>query len=346
MEGLFPVCTYLPPPLLSNLQLTTPSYEKLNKPPTPTASSYSFIGYATAYRYYLYNRTSPSTPPSTPPQRYLPAAKHTFTLPTPSPPTPSSLPCRERISQFIILPPYQHSGHGMQLYNALYKTFISDPLVKEITVEDPSEAFDDLRDYCDFLHLRSNATFSQINLSTTPPPKRNKRIRISTLLNQHLLTSLRAQNKIAPRQFNRLVEMYLLSQIPAHHRRPERLTRKANAPEEYDRAYYFWRLVVKQRLYKHNRDQMMQLDRLDRIDKLEEVLGNVEGDYLRLLRGVESRSQKREEGEVVEGGEDGEGEGDGSKVGGEKRRERAKRKVVLEDEDEEREGSVLKKAKP
>ncbi|KAI9789973.1 MAG: histone acetyltransferase 1 [Candelina submexicana] len=324
-------------------------YEKLSTPPTSTASPYSFIGYATAYRYYLYNRTSPPTPPSTPPQRYLPSAKHTFKL-SPSPEiSPSSLPCRERISQFIILPPYQHSGHGTHLYRALYTTFVSDHLVREITVEDPSEAFDDLRDYCDFAHLHSNNTFAQIKLLTPPPSKKNKRIRISTLLDQSLLSTLRTRNKIAPRQFARLVEMYLLSQIPSHHRRTERLTRKENSPDENDRAYYFWRLVVKQRLYKHNRDEMMQLDRLDRIDKLEEVLGIVEGDYLRLLRGVEERRKKGLGSEVVEGATNGDRDEDDADGEGKGKRERTKRKVIFEDEDadeeEERDEKVPKKAK-
>ena len=66
----------------------------------------------------------------------------------------------------------------------------------------------------------------------------------------------------------------------------------------------------------------MQLDRAERVDKVEETVGEVAGDYERLLRGMEK----------WQGGE---------RSGGSERRDRAKRKVVDEDdEDDEDEGGA------
>lgn len=49
------------------------------------------------------------------------------------------------------------------------------------------------------------------------------------------------------------------------------------------KLYKQFRLLVKSRIYKQNRDVMAQLDRLERIDKLEETYLHVEDDYLRQL---------------------------------------------------------------
>lgn len=78
---------------------------------------------------------------------------------------------------------------------------------------------------------------------------------------------------------------------------------------------------MKQRVYKRNKDQLIQLDKADRIDKVEETVGDLVGDYERLLRGVEAR--KTDKG------------GEGVVNGRAERRDRGKRKVVDEDEDED-----------
>jgi len=215
------------------------------------------------------------------------------------------------------------------------KTFLASPTCTEITVEDPNEAFDDLRDYCDYTRLLANNSLDKIALSISLDPKlTSKRIgvRVPTnkLLDMPLLESLRKKNKLAPRQFYRLVEMHLLSQIAPHARQAgtARLTQRAKTKNEDDRKFYYWRLLVKQRVYKKNRDVLMQLDRTERIDKVEQTVGEVVGDYERLLRGLAERAMK------AEGMENGAGEGSGQ------RRERAKRKVVDDEEDEEDEDGV------
>ncbi len=83
--------------------------------------------------------------------------------------------------------------------------------------------------------------------------------------------------------------------------------------------WYYWRLLVKQRIYKKNKDVLIQLERGERVDKVEQTVGEQAGDYERLLRGME-----KWEGGAADGKD------------GERRRERGKRKnVVLDDDDDE-----------
>ena len=213
----------------------------------------------------------------------------------------------------------------------MVKAFLADPKSLDISVEDPNEAFDDLRDYCDFARLAANGTLEKFKLNTnldakTAARRMGGKVPTAKLLDLPLLRSLKAQNKIADRQFSRLLEMYLLSKIPPHIRQSgtARLTQRGRAKEEGDRAYYYWRLLVKQRIYRKNKDVLIQLDRLDRIDKLEETLGGQQGDYERLLRNIVDRASSGLE------------ESNGNGVS--ERRERGKRKVVDEDDDDESTG--------
>ena len=211
----------------------------------------------------------------------------------------------------------------------MVSTFLSSPTCSEITVEDPNEAFDDLRDFCDYTRLTTNGTFAQIILKTDIDPKLSAKrigVRVPTgkLLDLPLLDALRRKNKIAPRQFARLVEMHLFSHIPPHARQAgtARLTQRGRASNADDRAFFYWRLLVKQRVYKKNRDVLAQLERGERVDKVEQTVGEVVGDYERLLRLM---------GEFK-------GEGGGG-VG------RGKRKGVLDDEEEDEEEVEMGDAK-
>jgi len=84
------------------------------------------VGYATVYRYYA----------------------HPFKL-------------RPRISQFLILQPWQRKGLGVKLLTAINEDLRKDLDVLDIVVEDPSEAFVLLRDYVDCLACRSLKAFSK-----------------------------------------------------------------------------------------------------------------------------------------------------------------------------------------
>jgi len=90
------------------------------------------IGYATVYRYYA----------------------HPFKL-------------RPRISQFLILQPWQRQGLGIKLLQTINSDLRADPDVLDIVVEDPSEAFTLLRDYVDCLACKELKSFASQTLKTT-----------------------------------------------------------------------------------------------------------------------------------------------------------------------------------
>lgn len=211
----------------------------------------------------------------------------------------------------------------------MVKAFLNDPTCTEITVEDPNESFDDLRDYCDYNRLTQNGTLAQVALRTDLDPKLTQRkpgtrVPTSKLLDPPLLESLRVKNKIAPRQFSRLVELHLLSKIPAYTRKggTARLTQRGKSSDEGDRAHYYWRLLVKQRIYKQNKDLLIQLEKEERVEKLEQTLEMQKAGYEQLLERLQT--------DVAE-----EGEGVAVREGG-----RKKRKIVEEDDDEEEEEGV------
>lgn len=206
-------------------------------------------------------------------------------------------------------------------------TFLADRACMEITVEDPNESFDDLRDFCDYKRLQNELKFSSLKLNTDLEPKATIRrigVRVPTsrIIDKSLLKTLRQKTKLAPRQFDRLVELHLLSQIPVHNRQSgtARLTQKAKSTDVGDRMFYYWRLLVKQRVYKQNRDVLIQFDRTERIDKVEQTVGEVAGDYERLLRAMSGA-----------GGEGGEENGEQKERG----QRESKRKVIEDDDDDD-----------
>ncbi|CAH2305754.1 histone acetyltransferase type B catalytic subunit [Pelobates cultripes] len=84
-------------------------FEKYNK---DGATLFATVGYMTVYNYYVY-------PDKT----------------------------RPRVSQMLILPPFQGEGHGAQLLETVHRYYISSPNILDMTAEDPSENFVRLRDY-------------------------------------------------------------------------------------------------------------------------------------------------------------------------------------------------------
>ena len=282
-------------------------YEKDN------SDAYKFVGYSTVY---AYHPIVPSVTPSHPKQK--------IDIPYPYPTEfVSDLPVRSRISQFVILPPYQHSGLGAALYSSVYQSLLADPLVFEITVEDPSEAFDDLRDLNDLAFLRSQPEFEKLRINSGVRAAKKARIPTAQIISGGNVEELRKRFKIAPRQFQRVLEMHLLTTIPNSVRRKvvpslKTVPSKEQETQEYRQAkaaYRLWGLITKQRLYKHNRDSLQQLPRTERVDKLEETMHGVEMDYLRLLRKLERGPGRHPEEDATRGREDGsdedeEGSGD------------------------------------
>lgn len=276
-------------------------------------AKYIFQGYSTVYHFWMFQQP---TPPATPNESWeLPEGE--FSL--------MSLPHRARISQFIILPPFQGKGIGAVLYNTLFAIESGDSSAKEVTVEDPNEAFDLLRDICDMRYLRRNEpefaslkinpnvpvpekggilyNDTEVSLAREPSPEGNK------IVNMDALEKLRAKHKIAPRQFFRLVEMHLMSQLPASVRPQADASdsKKPAASREDKHVYTLWRLLLKQRLYRRNATILGEFEITERIIKLNDTVDNVEWEYASILERVEHKpiiangKRKQDEGTAEDG---------------------------------------------
>ncbi|KAJ6125673.1 hypothetical protein N7523_003293 [Penicillium sp. IBT 18751x] len=262
-------------------------YEKV-EPPTPTASSYSIVGYATTYRYWMYQRDRTQTPAVKDDVFPLPEVKV------------SELPSRLRIAQFLILPSHHRSGHGTHLYTTIHASCIADPTIVELTVEDPNESFDALRDTADYCLLRPE--FLKHNVGLNPDPlgaysqkRRPRSVPTGALIPTKLLMDIRTSFKIEATQFAHVLEMYLLGTIPKSHRMAggtnlaRLLIKKYKAEDENDRRYYWWRMLTKQRLYKKHKELLNELDIMDRVEKLDDTVQNVEEGYEITLEALEGR---------------------------------------------------------
>jgi histone acetyltransferase 1 len=242
--------------------------------------------------------------------------------------SPLYLPSRERLSQFLILPSHQSSGHGQALYNTMYKHLTAPDYVRELTVEDPNEDFDQLRDVCDLLRLRHDPRFRSLGVQadSIPADKLSAESEVPTdlIIPIQLRDSLREQYKLQSRQFARLVEIQALSKIPVLHRSKARITRKEKSTNQHDKEYFFWRLYTKQRLYIFNRDQISQLEASERVEKLDAALDSVVEGYQEILERVERIEKERP-------------------VSSDKmsiRNKRKRRNVVDDDDEEEENGEV------
>lgn len=116
-----------------------------------------------------------------------------------------------------------------KLYSALYQHCLSRPDVAELTVEDPAEAFEDLRDRNDLRYLVDQGIMDDPQFSQgIGAGQKGGRVKWEV--------EIKKKYKIAQRQFDRLLEMLLLKQ----------LDKKDQAKVK---AY---RLHVKARLYRFN----------------------------------------------------------------------------------------------
>jgi len=324
---------------------------KVHKGASPDTSRYSLAGYGTSFRNFTFaDRKNVELEPNSADlaQENIDQVLARWSEATKSEETALALPCRERLSQFIILPPYQGQGIGSQLYNTMYTELTKPSNVIEFTVEDPNEAFDDMRDVCDMANLAANSPeFAGLKVNTGIMGDKLRRdvvIPIDEIVDGQAKEAIRKASKIMPRQLARLVEMQTLAKIPRLNRSTSRITRKEKASNENDRAFYFWRLYVKQRLYIQNRDVLVQLDPEDRVDKLEATLESIQNDYERLLAMVEKRKSFVTNGKAAEGASrlgkkrrlhDGDEADTESSTAASASRKKRQSKRVLDDDDEE-----------
>lgn len=254
-------------------------YKKQTATEDPDKSSYSFVGYSTIYRFFYFG---PPTPPASPRDEWeLP--KGDLDL--------AELPSRPRLSQFMILPPFQGKGNGARLYKTIFEHYHKNIQTHEFTVEDPNEAFDDLRDVCDLEFLRTMPEFDDLRIDTDVQIPKKGLIPKLIVGGEHL-ERIRLQAKIAPRQFSRVLEMHLMSKLPDSVRPTMALDDEVSSPTKADKHQErLWQLVVKQRLYRHNKDLLSQIEVSERIEKLQQTLGGVELEYARLLAACDRATQ-------------------------------------------------------
>ncbi|KAF8232288.1 histone acetyltransferase type B catalytic subunit, partial [Tricholoma matsutake] len=228
-------------------------FEKRKRRAAPHIATYHFVGYSSLYPFYFF------------PEKV-----------------------RLRLSQFVILTPYQHKGHGSQLYKAIYQYVLLHPAVAELTVEDPAEAFEDLRDRNDLKMLLSNERFLEEGFGSGSVSYGGGRVggigrggksgqggqgttvakgKMGPPTDKVWVEKWRCGLKIAGRQFQRLIEMLLLLRLDPSDARGMRT----------------YRLQVKERLYRFNFEALVQMEKQERLDKLEETFQSVQEDYQRIL---------------------------------------------------------------
>ena len=156
-------------------------FEKVN---VGGASFYLFVGYATCYRFYAY------------PDK-----------------------CRPRVSQVLILPPYQKQGHCTNLLSAIYRHYVSDVNVVDITAEDPSDNFQRVRDFLDSKNCAGLPEFSDVSLKKP--------------FSKDMAQAAQKRFKINKRQARRVYEILRLK----------------NTNKNDEKEFKEYRLCVKQRLY-------------------------------------------------------------------------------------------------
>ncbi|OTA85090.1 hypothetical protein M434DRAFT_24456 [Hypoxylon sp. CO27-5] len=272
-------------------------YKKERNYEVATRDRYIFQGFATTYKFWVFE---PTTLLASPDNKM---AGDSWELPEGD--SNEGMIHRLRISQFVILPPFQGKGIGALLYNTIYEAAINSPTTTELTVEDPNEDFDLLRDLCDLKYLRKNVPeFAGLRINTNVPVPtkggvlhhdthisfRDGTSTNETIVDMAKLENIRVQTKIAPRQFWRVVEMHLMSKLPDSVRPGSDVEgKKPKATQDSKHAYTLWRLLLKQRLYRRNVSILGEFEIPERILKLNEAVNSVEWEYAQVLERLESK---------------------------------------------------------
>ncbi|GBP38890.1 Histone acetyltransferase type B catalytic subunit [Eumeta japonica] len=149
---------------------------------------------------------------------------------------------RPRVSQVLVFPPYRKLGICANLLQTIYSHFIALPEVLDITVEDPSEDFQRIRDYVDAK-----------NCATLPAFQPDRLIEGYTA---EMAAQARSKFKINRRQARRVYEILRL-----------------RATDLADRdAYTKYRLAIKNRLNAPFQKKKLEMRKLEKVLKREEYL--------------------------------------------------------------------------
>ncbi|MBN3300274.1 HAT1 acetyltransferase, partial [Amia calva] len=186
-------------------------FEKYNK---DGETLFATVGYMTVYNYYVY-------PDKT----------------------------RPRVSQMLILPPFQGEGHGAQLLEAVHRFYSTSPEVLDITAEDPSESYIKLRDFVLAKLCQALPSFSAENLTQG--------------FSQEMATEAQEKLKINKKHARRVYEIMRL---------------KATDMSDLEKARTY-RLEIKRRLigpYKKNQRELTKMMRCLRPEELSNQMSQMD----------------------------------------------------------------------
>lgn len=141
---------------------------------------------------------------------------------------------RPRISQMLVLPPFQGMGIGATMLEVIYNKFKNDSNVIDITVEDPSDDFRRVRNYVDAKLCKDLPAFSPENLKKG--------------FSKDMVNEAKDQFKINQRQSRIVYEILRLNATNMH-----------NASE-----YKAYRLCVKKRLNIPHHKQKSDVKRMEK----------------------------------------------------------------------------------
>ncbi|XP_069187293.1 histone acetyltransferase type B catalytic subunit isoform X2 [Procambarus clarkii] len=167
---------------------------------------YAFMGYTTVYEYYAY---------------------------------PANI--RPRISQMLVLPPFQRLGLGGEMLNIIYDNYKDNIKVLDITVEDPSDNFARLRDFVDSKNCLKLESFQSKKLlqgfSEAMVEEAKKRLKLNKRQVRRVYEILRLHatdrsDKEAYRQYRLDIKNRLNVQYKKEDRDMEKL-KKVLRPEEF-----------------------------------------------------------------------------------------------------------------
>ncbi|KAI9208931.1 acyl-CoA N-acyltransferase [Polychytrium aggregatum] len=195
---------------------------------------YNIVGYTTCYRFVYFERCAIDRESESRGESPNTAAR-----------------TRIRISQFLILPPYQENGHGKMLYTTLFSLWQSDADIADIVVEDENDGFATLRDRCDLRYLMAKNAFAGVKFPMT----------------LHDIAEFGKPHKIGRMQAERLLELGLL---------------KSLAPS--DKASY--RKQVIRRLYQYNETELSGLEPAEMKKKLNDAYSAKLEEYREVLNTI------------------------------------------------------------
>jgi len=123
---------------------------------------------------------------------------------------------RCRISQNIIIPPYQRKGLGSKLLEKVYESYIQDPNCYEFTVEAPNPSFTFLRDFVDLKRILDLGEFKFLKEkfvtaeNVTDPAEFHK---MSGGLSSEVAETIAKKLKIRKQQVHRVFEIAVMASI-------------------------------------------------------------------------------------------------------------------------------------